>query len=67
MLAFCYSRLSFATTLAPQACTILCATFCGRHCLTHANAALNACRSNDEKKTSRRNFHSRKIRSVFQI
>jgi len=59
--------LSIATTLAPQACTISCATFCGRHCLTHANAALNACRSNDEQKTGRRNFHSRKIRDVFQI
>jgi hypothetical protein len=52
-------RTVSATTPAPQACTISCATFCGRHCLTHANAALKACGSNDEKKTSRRNFYSR--------
>jgi hypothetical protein len=44
-------RTVSATTPAP--------TFCGRHCLTHANAALKACGSNDEKKTSRRNFYSR--------
>lgn len=46
----CYSRISFATNLASQACTVFCVSFYGRHCSAHANAALNASRNNDEKR-----------------